>query len=134
MKNMKRMILQLVGGTFLFFLYNRSHAANWQSEYWIAYRTDAQNGDGSLGNPYNGNGADNFDSNLSSIIANSVIHILPGSYQTRGSKWLSVATKGFAFHNGWKIQGSGVDNTIIQLIDANADTASNMVRGPVTAK
>ena len=102
------MILQLVAAMLLFLLDNLSHAANWASDYWIAYRTDGTNGDGSLGNPYNGNGANNFDSNLNSIRTNSVIHILPGTYETHG--W--TPTNGFTFQNGWNIQGSGVDRLL----------------------
>ena len=98
---MKKMKKSLSGSVAVLMLlgYN-GFGANWQSEYWIAHRTDTNNGDGSLANPYNGTG-DGYDTNLLyNIPAKSTIHILPGTYQTHGFGQYQI-TNGFAFKDGW---------------------------------
>src|SRR5438094_644865 len=121
---MNRTIIHVVVALLSFFLHNRSRAGSWASEYWIAYRQDGA-GDGSLANPYDG--ATNFDDVMRNVQTTnsipSVIHILPGTYLTKGFKY--TVTNAWEIRNGWRIKGSGIDNTVLQLVDAISDNTNS---------
>jgi hypothetical protein len=122
---MKKFVLSIFAVSFSLLLHNRGLAANWVTEYWIAYRTDGQNGDGSLASPYNG--STNFDSVIANIqntnTVPSVINILPGTYTTHGYKY--TGSSYWQLNNGWRIKGSGIDQTILKLIDAFSDGSNS---------
>jgi hypothetical protein len=77
------------------------------NEYWISTNT-ATSGLGTLAQPFDGSTPANFDSQMSSLPANSVMHILPGTYKTGGSS-------SYNMQDGQRILGSGVGITILQL-------------------
>jgi hypothetical protein len=83
-------------------------AAEKGDTYWVSTNTDSADL-GTLDNPYICNTQSNFDYRMNSLPANSTIHILAGTYQTKGLFGWYVKT-------GQKIIGSGIDITIIQLI------------------
>jgi len=102
---------------FILLLLTQSASAAIQitNEFWIC--TNSGTADlGTLSDPFDGSTASKFDSRMSSIPANSTIHILAGTYQTFGnSAWL--------VKSGQKILGSGIDVTIVKLA---AGTPSNI--------
>lgn len=82
-------------------------------DIWIGLRTDGQAGEGTLASPFNGSG-EGFDAKLrelcvTSAVTHIVIHLLPGTYHTRGyPHWFPRA--------GWKIQGAGMHQTTLKLL------------------
>jgi hypothetical protein len=82
-------------------------------DIWIGLRTDGQPGEGTLASPFNGS-EDAFDAKLRELcltnaVTHLVIHLLPGTYHTRGYPvWFP--------RSGWKIQGAGMHQTTIKLI------------------
>ncbi len=80
------------------------------NEFWISTSTDSSNL-GTLDNPFICATESEFDTTMNNLPANSTVHILAGTYQTRGD-----GSGGFALKSGQKILGSGMDITVIQLV------------------
>jgi Right handed beta helix region len=78
------------------------------NEFWISTNTNTANL-GTLDNPFDGSTATKFDSVMNGMPLNSTIHILAGTYQTRGYA-------GWEVRSGQKILGSGMDITVLQLV------------------
>jgi len=83
-------------------------------EMWIGLRNDGQAGDGTLASPFNGSGT-NFDAKLRQLslagVSNIVIHILPGTYVTEGTRVVQL-------RNGWRLLGAGMGITTVRLTNS----------------
>jgi len=82
------------------------------NEYWVSTVNTGNifPTNGTIDNPLDGSNNTNFDLNMGLIPANSTIHLLTGTFQTKGS-W-----QGYGLKSGQKVCGSGIDNTIVQLV------------------
>lgn len=82
-------------------------------EVWISPdRSDDQPGDGTLANPYDGSTQARFDAIMTDdtkVPAHAVIHLLPGTFHTKGGD-ANVLLK-----EGWIIRGAGMDLTTLFL-------------------
>jgi hypothetical protein len=81
------------------------------TEYWISTNATGNVLGFSTNNPLNtldGSNETNFDRNMNDLPANFTIHLMPGTFHTRGN----VAWNA---NPGIKILGSGMDSTIIQF-------------------
>jgi hypothetical protein len=82
-------------------------------DIWIGLRSDGALGEGTLANPFNGAG-EGFDAKMRELCVtnqatNLSVHLLPGTFETRGSAaWYP--------RSGWKIRGAGMDVTTLQLV------------------
>ena len=88
-------------------------------EFWFAKRTDGQPGTGTLQDPYNARNSETFDGWMRKIPERSVIHLLPGEYETMGFSRGNVP--GFVVKNGWRIKGAGTGNTTLKLVAVATD-------------
>ena len=91
-------------------------AQNMPNEYWIStnatgnyFTNAAQYSGGTLDNPLDGSTQQAFDFNMSKMPPNSVVHLLPGTYQTLGSN-----PAGWGVKDNQRILGSGMDITVLQ--------------------
>lgn len=80
-------------------------------DVWIALRTDGVKGSGTESDPYDGSTAGKFDVLMHSLPANTAVHIGPGVFETRGSA-------GWQPKSGQRIVGSGMDVTVLRLVEA----------------
>jgi|GEM_PF-3956175 len=96
------------------------------NEVWIATNPATANL-GTLSAPYDGSTQVKFDALWARIPPYTTIHILPGTYQTRGgSAWL--------IQSGQRLLGSGMDVTVLQLLGGDStyfvlqsiDTSANI--------
>jgi hypothetical protein len=84
------------------------------NEYWIS-PTPSSNGVGTITNPWDGSDQHRFDDHINHHLPpNSTLHILPGTYQT----------KGVALPSGAQVLGSGIDVTILRLMADAADDSA----------
>lgn len=88
------------------------------SEVWIS--SNGVIGNGTQSSPFDGSNPDRLDPVLRSLPPGSVIHWLPGEFLTRGcgdpeNSWL--------FKRGWKFLCSGIDSSVIKLVDADLPKA-----------
>lgn len=94
------------------------------NEFWISTNIESQDL-GTLDNPFICATEPEFDYTMSNLPPNCTIHILAGTYRTLGCS----IRPGYELKAGQKILGSGMDNTIIQLVtDA---PSGNFVMGSV---
>jgi len=77
-------------------------------EYWISTNRMTFNL-GTSNNPFNGSTQYKFDTAMNWIPAHSIIHIMPGTYQTKG------LYGGYSIKTGQKLAGSGMDVTILKF-------------------
>lgn len=91
------------------------------NEFWISTNTATANL-GTISDPYDGSTSTKFDAVMNSIPANSAIHLMAGTYQTFGSSAWRLKTQ-------WKLHGSGIDVTILQL-PSNAPDGCVVVGSP----
>jgi hypothetical protein len=91
-------------------------AQNIPREYWIStnatgnYFTNATHySGGTLDNPLDGSTQQTFDFNMSNMPPNSVVHLLPGTYQTLGN-----IPGGWGVKDNQRILGSGMNITVLQ--------------------
>lgn len=85
---------------------------------WITIRSDAALGSGTVNDPYDGSSQSRFD-NLMALIqtqSNVTIHLGAGTFQTQG--YSVVAGAGWQAKPGMKIIGSGIDVTVLKLVNA----------------
>lgn len=104
-------------------------ASNLASVYrihvWIAKRADGKPGDGSIIDPYNGSTQDKFDRLMRSFGPNTTIHLSDDTFQTKGSLQGTIPLADqWRVKSGWKILGSGVGRTILQLVGAEEDNTA----------
>ena len=86
-------------------------AAPVRTEYWISPTYNPSGGDGSFANPYDGSiQGGKFDFYMSNLPPDVIVHVLPGTYQTSGSR-------GFLLKTGQRVLGSGMDLTVLKLAE-----------------
>jgi hypothetical protein len=78
-------------------------------EVWITPVGPDKTGSGTVGDPFVRSSEPSFDAKMSDggIPANSIIHLMAGTFLTRGDVPLQ---------QGWKLRGAGIDVTIIQMM------------------
>jgi hypothetical protein len=112
---------------YLFLLLAVSAKCGVANEYWISTNATGLFVRGGMGgtleHPLDGSTVSNFDFNMSKMPPNSVIHLLAGTYQTKGNL-------GWTMKSGQKITGSGMDITILQFPSSYIASLTN-VRAPV---
>ena len=90
-------------------------AAVSQNEFWVSALPNSNpNPAGTIADPYDGSTQINFDSVMNNLPPNCTIHLLGGTYMTKGSG------SGFAIKTGQRILGSGMDITTIQLTNSSS--------------
>ena len=82
-------------------------------EYWIGPGAATSNL-GTLAQPFDGSTASKFDDAMERLPTNSVIHLLPGVFQTEGFD-------GWSPKSGQKLKGAGMDVTTVQLASGALD-------------
>jgi hypothetical protein len=104
---------------FLLFAIVTSLSANAQvtlNEFWVSALPNSNpTPTGTIADPYDGSTQPKFDSVMNGISANSTIHLLGGTYYTKG-EW------GFSVKTGQKILGSGMDITTVVLTNTGTST------------
>ncbi len=96
----------------LVFLARIGSAETWfTNEVWISPIAQTNGGNGTLDYPYDGSTQAKFDAVMGSLLANTTIHLLSGTYQT----WGSSTSGGYLLKSGQTVFGSGIGNTILQL-------------------
>jgi hypothetical protein len=85
---------------------------------YLAIRNDGKVGTGTVGNPYNADTPQLFDSYISGAAAGNTIYLGSGVFQTHGYRQATVG--GSYVKTGWKVIGQGIDKTIIKLVEATA--------------
>ena len=94
-----------------------------QNEYWISPISGKANATGSINDPFDGSTSTKFDIILQgwydAVDTNLVIHLLPGTFHTKG-------TYSYGLRTGWQIIGSGIDITRIEL-DNGSRAAGNTI-------
>ncbi len=105
------------------FFVNVTNAIQFTNEFWVSTNTNTANL-GTLADPYDGSTAAKFDLVMTNMPSNCVVHILAGTYQTRGKP--SDGSAGWVVHSGEKIRGSGIDTTILHVA-ASAPEQTEMV-------
>jgi hypothetical protein len=137
--------IDILLGVFLVTLLILTASAETQftNEFWISTvvqtngGTNGVYGSGTLDCPYDGSTQDRFDHVMHKLcgvnwyppVQNTTIHILAGIYQTLGSYTIADQyrdTIGWRLQNGQKLLGSGIDNTIIQLVNS-AGSGSHVI-------
>src|ERR1051325_9427704 len=90
-------------------------------DVWIASRVDGVKGSGTLNDPYNGSTQARFDGIMAMFQnqSNITIHLGPGTFSTQG--YGVIAGTGWQARPGMKIVGSGIDVTILQLVNTGAN-------------
>ena len=83
------------------------------TEVWISTSTNTQSL-GTLSDPYDASAQRKFDSLMDFFPENTIIHLLAGTYPTLGTTYYNNGTG--SLKTGQKILGSGMDNTIIQIV------------------
>ena len=80
------------------------------NEFWVSAMPNTNpTPAGTIADPYDGSTQSNFDSVMGSMPSNCTVHLLAGTYLTKGN------FEGFVLKAGQKVRGSGVDITTLQL-------------------
>jgi hypothetical protein len=87
------------------------------TEVWVSLRTDSKAGSGSKEDPFDGSTQTKFDTLMGGFATNTIIHILPGIYSTKGND-------GFQIKAGQRIYGSGRGVTTLKLSAYTAGSGS----------
>ena len=82
-------------------------------DVWIAKRADGVKGTGTQNDPWDGSTATRLDTVLNSLVANTRIHLGPGTFQING--YQDGAASGW-LKSGMMISGSGIDVTTLQMV------------------
>lgn len=90
---------------------------------WIARRTDGIKGSGTASDPYDGSTQAKLDAIMSgfSSQSNMTIHLGPGEFETNGYN----GTTGWQARPGMKIQGAGIDVTVLKLVNVSPGSATH---------
>ncbi len=107
-KNWKHLMPSVLTAALTLLVSQECGAIQIANEYWIS-PTAATANLGTLEEPFDGSTAGNFDLHMGALAPNSVMHILPGTYQTLGSR-------AYLLRSGTRIIGSGIDITTIKLV------------------
>jgi hypothetical protein len=90
---------------------------------YLAIRTDGIAGTGTASNPFDASTPDKYDQLLATYSQSTVFNYAPGTYQTRGWRFRTRKSAG----TNCKHHGSGVDQTVIQLVGANDLTQDGII-------
>jgi hypothetical protein len=90
-------------------------------DVWIALRTDGAQGAGTESDPYDGSTAATFDALMRALPGDTAIHLGRGVFETHGFSPNVAAS--WQPKSGQKIIGSGIDVTVLKLV--NASVAGN---------
>ena len=116
-----------------------------EKEIWIGIRTDQVSGTGTLADPYDGSTQAKFDAVLRQLgasqpttpVTNVVIHILPGTYDTKGNYdyvcGATDGTDGWHCFNNWKVRGAGMDVTVLRLVAVVRNPVNSVTNNTVIA-
>src|ERR1051325_7715532 len=92
-------------------------------EVWVAMREDGVDGDGSVGNPYDGSSPTIFDARMRSFQEAGdserfplLIHLGPGVFQRNGAIVNDAVHSAWVPRSGWRLIGVGMYQTVIKLI------------------
>ena len=112
---MKKILLKIVALAGLLSALNVEAQIQYSNEFWISTNATGNiyPSGGTLANPLDGSTPSNFNANMSSLPPYSTIHILAGTYEVSGS---GANSSEWSVLSGQKIIGSGIDNTILQLV------------------
>ena len=94
-------------------------------DVYLAVRQDGHRGSGSAEDPFDASSPDKYDRLLATYSNNTVFHYAAGTYQTRGWHYRTRKSAG----TNCKHYGSGVDQTVIQLVGANDLTQDGIIFG-----
>lgn len=86
-------------------------------------------GTGSIDDPYDGSTPGLFDSIMGSIEENTLIHLGPGKFQTRGFTEGQPSECGWSVKTGQRIVGAGIDVTVLKLVGANISVRKLAIMG-----
>ena len=89
-----------------------SPPASRAAEVWLTPERGRAEATGTRQNPYPVPTAEAFDQRLRELPAGTVIHLLPGTYETKGG---TTDAGGFQVRSGWQIRGAGMDRTTVRL-------------------
>jgi hypothetical protein len=78
-------------------------------EVWIAVRTDARSGQGTMADPYDGSTPVQFDARMGSFGPNTRIHLGRGTFQTAWDHTWMVKDR-------WIVEGTGMLSTTVQIV------------------
>src|SRR5712664_2520417 len=101
------------------FFVNVTNAIQFTNEFWVSTNTNTANL-GTLADPYDGSTAAKFDLVMTNMPSNCVVHILAGTYETHGLP-PGGAGPGWVVHSGEKLRGSGMDTTILHLVNGSQE-------------
>jgi hypothetical protein len=91
-------------------------------EIWICVRWDGAAqllfGSGTQDDPYDGSNDSKFDAVMDSLPQNALIHVGPGTFETKGGSGNGHPFFGFQPKPGWRIVGSGMFQTTLKLVNA----------------
>ena len=97
-----------------------------QFELWIT-STSGNPGSGTICDPYDGSTQILFDKLMASFPPNTTVRLGPGTFLTNGS------SGGWTPKSGWRIIGSGFDDTILKLVNATSASALTTAIGADSA-
>lgn len=115
---MKKILAKLTVIAGVLLAFTVSAQIQYSNEFWISTNATGNiypNG-GTLDSPLDGSTEATFDTNMYALPPNSVIHLLPGLFQTEPS-W----SYGGWVKTGDKIIGSGIDVTVVQCLSTTHD-------------
>jgi len=88
-------------------------------EVWVALRGDGMSGSGTENDPYDASTPGKFDYLLNSFPPKTTVHIGAGTFQTQG--YPGGIAGGWQPKSGQRIVGAGMEDTILQVVNAAAD-------------
>lgn len=91
-------------------------------EFWISTNQATLNL-GTISQPFDGSTQSKFDTIMNSLPANSTLHLMAGTYQTKGNLAFTLKT-------GQKIKGAGIDVSILQIISSTTIPDIWAIQGP----
>jgi len=94
-------------------------------DIYLAIRTDGAVGSGTADDPFDASTPEEYDGLLGTYFRNTVFHYGPGTYRTTGYHFRLLQSAG----PNCKHYGAGIDQTIIQLVDASDPTADGTIFG-----
>lgn len=95
-------------------------------EIWIAQRS-GQKGTGTLNDPFDGSTADKFDARMKELPGPTLVHLGPGTFETNG--YSDDLADPWQIRAGMRIVGSGMNATILKLVNATTANAQYFAIG-----
>ena len=100
-----------------FSISSSSYSTGMNNNIYISVRTDGISGSGTPIDPYDGSTENKLKNIFSSASANTTFNFAPGTYslQPVSTNGGGTITAGVALKNNWKLNGSGMGNTIFKV-------------------